>query len=191
MLRTVATKADLRALALSRRDSLTPEERQHGSRMAVALLRPFIREGETVSLFWPMRSEIDPRALVDDVLALNGRVAMPVIESRRMFFRAFDTEAGLEAGVFGTRHPHAGHPVVDPDFIIAPLAAFDRRGGRIGYGAGYYDKAIGDLRARGRPYRVAGLGFACQEVETVPVEPHDELLPLIATERELIRTEAT
>ena len=84
-----------------------------------------------------------------------------------------------------------GQPVVDPDFIVAPLAAFDRRGGRIGYGAGYYDSAIADLHgARQRRSALAGIAFACQEVDAVPVEPHDEPLPLIATERELIRAEA-
>ena len=120
-----------------------------------------------------MRGEIDPRGLIDDVLEAGGHVAMPVVEKRRMFFRRFDGEAGLEAGVFGTRHPHAGQPMLDPDFIVAPLAAFDRRGGRIGYGAGYYDGAIADLIARGKAFRVAGIAFACQEVDAVPLEPHD------------------
>jgi 5-formyltetrahydrofolate cyclo-ligase len=107
-----------------------------------------------------------------------------------MFFRLFDGEACLEGGVFGTRHPHAGMPVVDPDFVVAPLAAFDRGGGRIGYGAGYYDAAMADLIARGRPFRLAGIAFACQEVDFVPVETHDVALPLVATERELIETGA-
>ena len=111
---------------------------------------------------------------------------MPVVEKRRMFFRRFDGEACLEPGVFGTSHPHAGQPVVDPDFIVAPLAAFDRRGGRIGYGAGHYDRAIADLIARNRAFALAGIAFAAQEVEQVPLEPHDVRLPLIATERELI-----
>jgi 5-formyltetrahydrofolate cyclo-ligase len=106
-----------------------------------------------------------------------------------MHFRRFDGEACLEPGVFGTRHPHAGQPVVDPDFIVAPLAAFDRRGGRIGYGAGHYDNAIAELRARGKRFRVVGIAFACQEVEKIPVEPHDQRLSVIATERELIRAE--
>jgi 5-formyltetrahydrofolate cyclo-ligase len=139
-----------------------------------------------VALFWPMRDEIDPRALIDDVLGAGGHIAMPVVEKRRMFFRKFDGEASLEAGVFGTSHPHAGQPVVDPDTIVAPLAAFDRRGGRIGYGAGHYDKAIADLQARGKAFRLAGIAFSVQEVAHVPVEGHDIHLPLIATERELI-----
>jgi 5-formyltetrahydrofolate cyclo-ligase len=187
MLSPLATKAELRALALARRAELDEAARQEASARAVAHLRPLIRPGETVSLFWPMRGEIDPRGLIADVHLAGGRIAMPVIEKRRMFFRLFTDEECLEYGVFGTRHPHARHPIVDPNFIVAPLAAFDRRGGRIGYGAGYYDMAIADLRTRQLPSRVAGIAFACQEVDEVPVEAHDERLSVIATERELIQ----
>jgi 5-formyltetrahydrofolate cyclo-ligase len=190
MLDTVVTKAELRALGLARRAGMTMEARRAASERAAARLRPLIRAGETVSLYWPMRGEIDPRGLIEDVLAAGGTIAMPVIEKRRMFFRRFSGVDCLEAGVFGTRHPNAAEPVVDPDFVVAPLAAFDRQGGRIGYGAGYYDRAIADLKARGRPLRIAGIGFACQEAEDVPVEPHDARLRMIATERELIETGA-
>jgi 5-formyltetrahydrofolate cyclo-ligase len=190
MLDSVVTKAELRALGLARRAGMAETERRAASEAAVARLRPLIRAGEAVSLFWPMRDEIDPRGLIGDVLGAGGRVALPVIERRRMFFRRFAGEHCLEAGVFGTRHPNAAEPVIDPDLVVAPLAAFDRRGGRIGYGAGYYDQAIADLKARGRPLRVVGIGFACQELEDVPVEPHDARLQMIATERELIHAEA-
>jgi 5-formyltetrahydrofolate cyclo-ligase len=189
MQEAVSPKARLRNEALARRDALTESERVEASARAAERLKPFIRAGETVSLFWPMRSEIDPRSLIADVFSTGGRIAMPVIEKRRMFFRIFDGEACLEAGVFGTRHPHAGMPTVDPDFIVAPLAAFDRKGGRIGYGAGYYDAAIASLLERGKNFRLAGIAFVCQEVERVPIEPHDIRLPLIVTENELIRTE--
>jgi 5-formyltetrahydrofolate cyclo-ligase len=189
MLDSIITKGELRALGLARRAALTDEERQEGSRLAVEHLRPLLRRGETVSLFWPMRDEIDPRELIDDIRAAGGRIAMPVVEKRRMFFRRYDGEDSLVPGVFGTRHPHSGQPILDPDFIIAPLAAFDRRGGRIGYGAAYYDTALGELVARGRKFRLAGIAFACQEVEEVPLEAHDVRLPMIATERELIFAE--
>ena len=190
MLTSPGTKAELRNVALARRAALAAEARGLASHQATGHLRPLLRPGETVSLFWPMRDEIDPRGLIEHVNALGGRIAMPVIEKRRMFFRAFDGEHGLEAGVFGTHHPHAGQPLLEPDFIVAPLAAFDRQGGRIGYGAGYYDKATADLKARGKRYRIAGIAFACQEVERVPVEAHDEPLAWIATERELIHVES-
>jgi 5-formyltetrahydrofolate cyclo-ligase len=189
MLDSTVSKAELRALGLARRAAMTEDERREASARAVERLKPLLRRGETVSLFWPMRGEIDPRAVIDDVKAVGGCVAMPVVEKRRMFFRRFDGEECLEPGVFGTRHPHAGQPVIDPDLIVAPLAAFDRHGGRIGYGAGHYDEAIADLHARGKEPRIVGIAFACQEVDAVPVEPHDQRLAMIATERELIEAE--
>jgi 5-formyltetrahydrofolate cyclo-ligase len=189
MLDSTVSKAELRALGLARRAVMTDEERREASLRAVKRLKTLVRPGETVSLFWPMRGEIDPRGLIADVKDAGGEVAMPVVEKRRMFFRRFDDEECLEPGVFGTRHPHAGQPKLDPDFIVAPLAAFDRNGGRIGYGAGYYDIAIADLYARGKSPRLAGIAFACQEVESVPVESHDVRLPVIATEHELIEAE--
>ena len=183
-------KAGLRALALRRRAALGDRQRVEASRQAAENIRPLLRPGETVSLFWPMRGEIDPRGLIEYVHEAGGRVAMPVVEGRRMQFRLFDGEHCLEDGVFGTRHPRAGQAAVDPDLIVAPLAAFDREGGRIGYGGGYYDRATAELGARGHLFRLAGIAFSCQEVEHVPVEPHDRPLAFIATERELIRVDA-
>ncbi len=189
MLDSTVSKAELRALGLARRAAMTEDERRAASTRAVERLRPLVRPGETVSLFWPMRGEIDPRGLIDTVRDAGGLIAMPVVEKRKMFFRRFDGEECLEAGVFGTSHPNAGQPVIDPDLIVAPLAAFDRRGGRIGYGAGHYDSAIASLRARRKNPRVAGIAFACQEVDAVPVEAHDAPLDMIATERALIEAE--
>jgi 5-formyltetrahydrofolate cyclo-ligase len=186
---STVSKSELRALGLARRAAMTVEERWASAERAVARLKPLVRPGETVSLFWPMRDEIDPRGLIDDIREAGGRVAMPVVEKRRMFFRLFDGEECLEPGVFGTSHPNPSQPTVDPDFIVAPLAAFDRKGGRIGYGAGHYDAVIADLYARGKRPRLAGIAFACQEIDAVPIEPHDVRLPMIATERELVEAE--
>jgi 5-formyltetrahydrofolate cyclo-ligase len=190
MLHTTRTKADLRATALARRAALGAEARREQSARAVDHVRPLLRQGETVALFWPMRDEIDPSGLIEDVRALQGRVVLPAIADRRIVFRLFSDEDSLEPGGFGTVHPKPEQPALDPDLIVAPLAAFDRRGGRIGYGAGYYDRAIAELRARAHPFRLVGIAFACQEVDAVPLEAHDATLPLIATEDGLIRTEA-
>jgi 5-formyltetrahydrofolate cyclo-ligase len=79
---------------------------------------------------------------------------------------------------------------VDPDALIVPLAAFDRTGQRIGYGRGYYDGAIARL-SRDRPLFTVGIGFAVQEVERVPAEPHDRPLDCVITEAGLIRFDRT
>lgn len=70
---------------------------------------------------------------------------------------------------------------VRPDLILAPLLAFDRRGGRLGQGGGYYDRCIAGLRASGTVF-VIGLAYAGQEAPLIPVEAHDQRLDAILTE---------
>ncbi|MBZ8135379.1 5-formyltetrahydrofolate cyclo-ligase [Afifella sp. IM 167] len=183
-----AAKAEIRKAALARRAALGEAERATRSARALRHLEPILKSGETVSLFWPIRDEIDPRRIFPVILARGGRLALPAIVEGRLVFRAFAGEAGLERGTFGTRHPDASSPEIAPDLIVAPLAAFDRAGGRLGYGRGYYDTVIARLMEAGHSPRLAGLAFACQEVEEVPMEAHDIRLSVIATEDGLIET---
>ena len=81
--------------------------------------------------------------------------------------------------------PAAAALLVEPDLLFVPLAAFDRRGHRIGYGGGHYDRALKLLRAKG-PIRAVGVAYAVSEIDPMPDEPHDERLDLILTEREWI-----
>jgi 5-formyltetrahydrofolate cyclo-ligase len=70
---------------------------------------------------------------------------------------------------------------VFPDILIVPLLAFDRRGYRLGYGGGYYDRTIARLRAM-KPVTAVGLAFAAQQIDQVPTTPRDERLDLVLTE---------
>jgi 5-formyltetrahydrofolate cyclo-ligase len=81
--------------------------------------------------------------------------------------------------------PLKGAPEVAPDLLFVPLAAFDRTGNRIGYGAGFYDRTLRQLRAM-KPICAVGVGYAAQEAPAIPAEPHDESLDYVLTERELI-----
>ncbi|MGA7972759.1 MAG: 5-formyltetrahydrofolate cyclo-ligase, partial [Pseudolabrys sp.] len=74
---------------------------------------------------------------------------------------------------------------VAPDIVIVPLAAFDRTGNRIGYGAGYYDMTLAALRAK-KNVTTIGLAFAAQEMPQVPTGARDERLDLVLTEREVM-----
>ena len=87
------------------------------------------------------------------------------------------------AGGFGTLVPAPDQPEVKPTVLLVPLAAFDRRGYRIGYGKGYYDRALTELG----PTLSIGIGYAAQEIGAVPDEPHDRRLDWIVTERETLR----
>ena len=176
-------KASLRGRALARRDALTPEERDRGARAAAAsiLAIPALADAAIVGAFWPIRSEIDPRPLIDRLFARGQRVALPKVTDRGLVFREWRAGEELVKGGFGLSEPRDDLPPLDPTALIVPLAAFDRRGQRIGYGAGYYDQAIERL-ARNGPVLTIGIAFSVQEIEAVPAEPHDRPLDHLVTE---------
>ena len=182
-------KASLRQAALARRDAM-PEDARIEASLTVAdrcaELLP-ITPGMVVSGFLPIRSEIDIRPLMMLLADRGARLCVPAIVDGRLQFRHLVRGAPLEPQGFGTYAPGAEAAVLDPELMLVPLAVFDRQGGRIGYGRGYYDSAIAALTQKGTPPILAGVAFAVQEAETVPMEPHDIRLPMIVTERETIR----
>jgi len=135
----------------------------------------------------PLKSEINPLPLMRKLAGQGARLALPVIAGRGkpLTIRAWEFDAPLDRGQWGIREPKADAPEVEPDIILVPLLAFDRAGHRIGYGAGYYDQTITQLRAR-KTIVAVGIAFAAQEVPEVPVTPRDALLDLVLTEREVI-----
>ena len=117
---------------------------------------------------------------------------MPVVAGRGqpLIMRAYAFGQPLNEGVWGIREPADDAPAVDPDILIVPLAAFDRHGNRIGYGAGYYDMTIARLRAL-KPVVAIGIAYAAQEFPEVPVTARDERLDLVLTERDVIDLRGT
>jgi len=102
-----------------------------------------------VSGFSPLKSEISPLPLLRRLADAGASLALPVVLGRGqpLVMRAWSFGAPLVSGVWGIREPPADAPELNPDILIVPLLAFDRRGHRIGYGAGYYDMTIARLRA--------------------------------------------
>ena len=117
----------------------------------------------------------------------TARLALPVVagRGRPLIMREWVFGEPLIAGVWGIREPKPEAAEVDPNILLVPLLAFDRAGHRIGYGAGYYDLTLAQLRAR-KPVIAAGLAFAAQEVPAVPATPRDARLGLVLTEREVL-----
>lgn len=180
-------KASLRAERLALRDAMTPEQRQAASRaMAAHGAALDFHHGTIISGFWPIRSEADMRPLMNRLRARGARICLPVVLDREtIVFRELFAGAPLVETGFGTAGPGADAPVLDPGVLLVPLSAFDARGHRIGYGAGHYDRAISRLRQKGRHPVLIGVAFACQEVASVPAEPHDVALNAILTEHGL------
>jgi 5-formyltetrahydrofolate cyclo-ligase len=113
------------------------------------------------------------------------QLALPAIAGRGkpLIMRAWNFGDPFKAGQWGIREPVAEAPEIAPDILIVPLAAFDRSGHRIGYGAGYYDMTINTLRAK-KPVTAIGIAFATQEIPHVPATERDARLDLVLTERE-------
>jgi 5-formyltetrahydrofolate cyclo-ligase len=177
-------KAALRRDAMARRDALLPEARQAAAQaIADRGLPVAVAPGTVVSGFWPIRSEISPLPLMRHFADAGAGLALPVIAGRGqpLTMRAWSFGAPLVAGVWGIREPPPDAPEVFPDILIVPLLAFDRRGHRLGYGAGHYDRTIARLRAM-KPIATVGIAFATQQIEEVPITPRDERLDLVLTE---------
>ncbi|MDZ7926787.1 MAG: 5-formyltetrahydrofolate cyclo-ligase [Agrobacterium sp.] len=181
----IAEKARLRGERLAARDALTQAERQQKSEAMTAYgasAIPFA-PGAVISGFMPIRSEADIRPLMAALRTRGGRLVLPVVLNREtIVFRAFDADAPLVKTGFGTTGPGEGAEVLDPDILLMPLSAFDGEGQRIGYGAGHYDRAIARLHGKGRVPILIGVAFDCQEVPSVPAEPHDVPLQAVLTE---------
>ncbi len=187
-------KKQLRTEALARRDALDAGWRIEASLDMAGTAGAMIdvEPGTVVSGFWPMRSEVDVRPLMFALREKGARLCLPAILDREtIVFRELVRGAALVEMGFGTAGPGAEADVLEPSIMLVPVAAFDSRGHRIGYGGGYYDRAIERLTANGHAPRLIGVAFDCQQVALVPDEPHDAVLPEILTESGLRRFDAS
>lgn len=182
-------KKQLRLEALARRDALPVEWRIEKSLDMAAIADELaIEPGTVVSGFWPIRSEVDVRPIMYALMDRGARLCLPaIIDKTTIVFRELARGAPMVDMGFGTYGPDESAEVLDPTVMLVPLAAFDHLGDRIGYGAGFYDRAISKLHARGLYPRLIGIAFDCQLIEDVPDEDHDVRLHELLSESGLRR----
>jgi 5-formyltetrahydrofolate cyclo-ligase len=148
---------------------------------------PFARQPHQhiVSGFHPYRSETTTLPLLDRLNRDGWRTALPVVvgEGAPLIFRAWRPGDPTVAGVWDIQVPPPAAPAVDPDVLLVPMLAFDRRGYRLGYGGGFYDRTLALLRAR-KAIVAVGIAYAAQEMPQVPHGPGDQRLDYVMTERE-------
>lgn len=144
--------------------------------------------GAVVSGYLPIEDEMDVLPLLRAAIGRGHAACVPVVQGKGLplIFRRWTPETPLAAGVFGVEVPGPEVPEAVPDLLFVPLLGFDRRGFRMGYGAGFYDRTLAGLRAQ-RPVLAVGVGYAGQEVDAVPTGAHDQALDWIVTDREAIR----
>lgn len=177
----LAAKAELRMHAFAARKLAHVAGQGDAAVRLAEVLAP--HAGKVLSGYMPMRTEIDPKPAM---AGHEGPVCVPVIVGRGqpLRFREWRPGVPLIAGDFGVDIPETGDWLV-PEVLVVPLLAFDRKGHRLGYGGGFYDRTLEELRAHG-PVTAIGFAFAAQEVAAVPVEGVDQRLDLIVTEAGVI-----
>ncbi len=176
-------KASLRSEAHKRRAQLHPSLRADAARDAVGhfLHGVDVGKSEIVAAYWPIRDELDIKTLIGKMMDAGQPVCLPVVmgPEQPLELRLWQEGAPLYEAGFGTLAPEDGAPHVEPDVILMPLLGFDRRGTRLGYGGGYYDRTLAHLTKRPR---LIGFAFARQEVEYIPRQAHDVPLDTVVTE---------
>lgn len=179
----VVIKAEARKQAIARRkqafETRPPAAAAHLSEVLAG------HRGVPLAGYMPIRTEIDPRPAMAEASAY-GPVGVPVIqaEGQPLEFSRWQPDGALRAGPFGAQMPELDD-FFDPEILIVPLVAFDRNGGRLGYGGGFYDRTLERLRAR-RATLAIGFAFAAQEAADLPLEPTDQPLDMIVTEAGII-----
>jgi 5-formyltetrahydrofolate cyclo-ligase len=179
------TKADIRKRILAKRGAVSTEWRQMASRDIArhALIHAANGPGGPVAGYWPYKTEADPRPLMEMIRRYGRPLALPVIVHPDVIFRRWIEGVELVDAGFGTLGPDPTSDEVTPAVLLVPLAAFDARCNRIGWGQGHYDRVIARLTEQGGEVLTIGIAFSFQQVDHVPTEPHDRPLDLVVTEQ--------
>jgi len=179
----IAIKAKARKAAFARRKGAFDTARPGQAGVLSEILAGY--RGVALAGYMPIRTEISPINAMSEAAAY-GPVGVPVIREagQPLWFSAWEPDCDMVAGPFGAFVPALGVEII-PEILIVPLVAFDRNGGRLGYGGGFYDRTLEGLRARG-PVLAIGYAFEAQEASGLPLEPTDQPLDMIVTENGVI-----
>ena len=184
------TKTMIRKKLLARRSDLSAEEcRVFSEEIQRRFLEtPLFRRSRVVGLYSPVRNEVLTSEIFHAAAALGKGTAYPRVRDCSLEFIEVRGLADLQVGAFGIREPRGERRVAlnDFDLLIVPGVVFDREGGRLGYGKGYYDRFLAGEGFRGK--RV-GLCYELQLVPLLPRERHDVLMDVVITEQRIILRE--
>ena len=182
----------LRNKILGARDLLSASERQEKSSFAIQNFwsLPEMKHWSTLFIYVNFRSELETLELIYQCLSQGKRVAVPLVDAstvRMIPLLIKDPEKDLVPGYYGIPEPDPQKSLrVAPreiDAAVIPGSVFDIQGGRLGYGGGYYDRFLVNDAPQAK--RI-GFAFEMQVVEKVPVEPHDQPLDILITEKRIV-----
>jgi len=197
--RVTAARKQWRKRLLEERKALSPRAYQTASiRICLALgeaVRRLFPQGPhlpshppiVVSGYHPIQGEPDPALFVERIVSAGFRYALPVGTGRHEPLRFLEWSPGtpLEPGLWGILGPAPSAPALRPDLIVAPVVGYDRKGYRLGYGGGYFDRTFAALAQPQRPFFV-GAGFATARLDSIDPQPQDYPMDALATDEGLL-----
>ncbi len=189
----IEDKKEIREKFLKLRHEISPVVEQHyAAEIASKVLNNFDFEGKVVAGYWPIRGEVDIRPVLMHLDNIGQTCALPLVveDNEPLIFRKWTNKVAMAKGKYDIPVPDKNDPVaeiVTPDVILVPFVAYDRRGNRIGYGGGYYDRTVKALREAGT-VEVIGVGFNAQKSSAIlPMDEHDIAMECVVTERMIDR----
>ncbi|GIM46319.1 5-formyltetrahydrofolate cyclo-ligase [Collibacillus ludicampi] len=180
-------KTSIRKEILAKRQGVPKEIREEWDRKILDCIEQMdlVRKSSTIMLYFSFRAEVGTDEIFLWGIREGKRIAAPVtfVTERKLIPVEIRSLQDVVTGAYGIREPewreHRVIPAEEIDLIFIPGVAFDRRGGRLGYGGGYYDRFLPQLR---KDAVKIGLAYDLQIIDHVPAEPHDIILDGIVTE---------
>ena len=182
-------KRNLRHQMLARRRAIAVAEYRAASLLVqrAFLAIPEFRQARVLALYNAVHNEVSTSLVHTAALDAGKTVIYPVVTAGSLVFRQVISDKDVHAGAYGIKEPLAACPevaIMEADAVVVPGVAYDLEGRRVGYGKGYYDKALHQLEGHGR---LVGFCFDFQVVEELKGEPHDVQMDVIITDRRVIR----
>jgi len=140
-----------------------------------------------VAGYIPLKNEVSCKTIMQTLASQGHTTCLPVVIERNapLIFRQYRLGEELVRGKIGAFEPLSDAREVIPDVLVIPLLGFNRKGNRLGYGTGFYDRTLEQLRKM-KPIKAIGVAYSIQEIPDFPVEEHDTALNTIITEKEII-----
>ena len=180
-------KTSARAIAKCRRSSIPNRDRKRAAKQAAKsfLQNITLQQHFIISAYWPLPSELDCRPLIHTLFNDGYRIALPAVtlQKQSICFRRWQPGDSLAKSDLGVLEPLPNAEEISPNVVITPFLAINSQGFRLGYGGGYYDRALRILRETAPDLLAIGLGYSAQEVATLPYDENDEPLDWLVTEQ--------
>lgn len=183
----IQLKSKSRKLALAARGVAHSEGLDEAANRNLIGQLALFPDAKVIAAYMPIRTEVSPIATMTILHGQNKRICVPVVQGDGLplKFREWMPDADMIDGQFGASVPASGE-FLEPDVVVTPLVAFDRRGHRLGYGGGFYDRSFDELTSI-KSVVAVGFGYSAQELKTIPTESTDHKLEVMVTETKVLR----